>query len=88
MTTLNALKEVMNTHISSTPISNLLIDETYMYKANGSPFDKSFFFTVKEDRYDSYLISIMGETDFELQKDFELVEAVNNGIIVPHKVKK
>jgi hypothetical protein len=89
METLNGFfKEIMADDIKLNPMANLIEGETYLYKANDSPFDKSFYFTIKEDRFDSYLISIMGETDYEMPKDFELLEAVNNGVIVPHRVKK
>jgi hypothetical protein len=64
------------------PIPNFIEGERYVYHSSlSSPFDKPFIFEVLEDKHDTYLIKIMDNYEYELAKDFDLIEAVNTGMI-------
>jgi len=64
------------------PIQNLEADVFYYYKSSDEDmFSKSFVFQVLEEKHDHYIIEIEKQFKTILNKDFDLIEAVNYGKI-------
>ena len=67
---------------SISPIQNLEVGVFYYYKSSDEDmFSKSFVFEVLEDNHDHYTIEIEKQFKTILNKDFDLIEAVNYGKI-------
>lgn len=66
---------------SCIPIHNLRVGCCYRYNGTGDLFSKPFVFRVIEDRFDDYLICINETFETSLEKSFEFIDAVNDGII-------
>ena len=63
------------------PIHSLRIGYCYRYNGSDNLFSKTFIFRVVEDRFDNYLILVNELFATNLEKDFDLIDAVHDGVI-------
>lgn len=78
---LNLLHALEN-KLESSPIQSLDIGRKYQYVSGGELFSRNFIFEVMEDNFNHYIILIEDEFTIPLDKDFLLVDAVNQGNIL------
>jgi len=63
------------------PCWRLELDRIYIYHGTGDLFSRTFAFEVLEDNESEYIILIENELATPLQKDYELIDAINDGSI-------
>ena len=63
------------------PVWRLEVGTFYQFRGDGSPFSKSFMFRVLDDSNTHYVILIEEDTKIRLDKTYELIDSINQGII-------
>jgi len=63
-------------------MQNMGVGEEYLFKGYGGVFTDPFTFVIKEDNKDHYVISVLNKFESKLDKSFELLEAMDRGLIV------
>lgn len=76
----NLLDEIENLR-DMRPVYNLEVGAHYQYLSSGDLFSKNFIFKVIKDNFDCYDILIERHIPYSLEKDFNLVDTINQGNI-------
>jgi len=72
----NAVKEGIKK-----PCWRLETDRIYIYHGSGDLFSRTFAFEILEDKPEEYIILVESQLKTPLEKTYELIDAINDGII-------